>query len=146
MRFLFRYFTSSKVFNRELKRLEKKINDLEATIQDLKKPSENHFSPAAPKGEGNHSPPATTKAEENQPNIKIEHLRVEKIVINHMEYANNFGQLGIKDLSGKLNIGTSYEGDLSKQIEEKMEEKLKQVKVKMKAKKEEDHRDGSGGF
>lgn len=132
MRFLFRYFTSSKVFNRELKRLEKKIDDLEATIRDLKKPSENDSPPAVPKGE------------ENQPNIKIEHLRVEKIIINHMEYANNFGQVGIKDLSGKLNIGTSYEGDLSKQIEEKVEEKLKQVKVKMKGRDERG--DGSGGF
>ncbi|RLQ95394.1 hypothetical protein [Falsibacillus albus] len=50
----------------------------------------------------------------NQPNIQIETLQVDKIIVEQLQYSNNFGQLGIKELTGKLNIGTSYEGKTEK--------------------------------
>lgn len=61
---------------------------------------------------------------DHAPSIKIEHLKVDKIIIEKVDYANNFGQLGIKELNGKLNIGTSYEGDISKAANEKFKQKL----------------------
>ncbi|MDN3019369.1 hypothetical protein V7161_06295 [Neobacillus drentensis] len=120
MRFLFRFFISKKAFLQKITELEKKISMLEANLHESK------------------TTPDETIQKENQPTIKIEHLQVDKIIIEHLDYANNFGQLGIKDLSGKLNIGTSYEGDLTKLVDEKIAEKLsKQAKVNLKAKKED---------
>ncbi|NHC17922.1 hypothetical protein G6554_06510 [Bacillus sp. MM2020_4] len=78
------------------------------------------------------------QTKESSPTIQIEHLQVDKIVIEHLDYANNFGQLGIKELSGKLNIGSTYEGDISDIINEKVKEKLgkEAAKVNFRAKKE----------
>lgn len=58
--------------------------------------------------------------------IQIEHLQVEQINIEKTAYPNNIGQLGIDDRSGKLNIGTSYEGDFAKEIAAKLNNKFKQ--------------------
>lgn len=69
--------------------------------------------------------------------IKVDHLQVDQIIIEKLEYANNFGQLGIKELTGKLNIGTTYDGDISKKVTEKMDEKLKKhAKINIRAKKD----------
>lgn len=40
--------------------------------------------------------------------VNIEQLFVDKILIDRLEYNNNFGSLGIKELSGMLNIGANY--------------------------------------
>ena len=122
MRFLFGLFTSNKLLTQKILELEDKISVLEDKIQIVKEETE---------------PPPSSDNHENAPVIHIEHLQVDKITIEHLDYANNFGQLGIKELSGKLNIGTSYEGDISKQIEEKVAEKLgTMAKVNFRAKKE----------
>ncbi|MEH7124808.1 hypothetical protein V7127_16405 [Bacillus sp. JJ1773] len=65
------------------------------------------------------------------PTFIVDHLSVENISVEKMEYANNFEQLGIKELSGKLSIGTSYEGKIDPN---KLSEKL--AKLKEKEKKE----------
>lgn len=82
--------------------------------------------------ENKDSPPTDAPA-----TIHVDHLQVDKIIIEKLDYSNNFGQLGIKDISGKLNIGTNYEGDFSKEISEKLTEKLgNQAKVNFRAAKE----------
>lgn len=45
---------------------------------------------------------------EAQPTIWIETLNVEHLVVEQVDLNNNFGQLGIKELNGRLNIGTTY--------------------------------------
>lgn len=124
MRFLYRFFNHDKQTNQKLAELEKKISDLE---KELKK--EIHELLIKPN---------TKEADkEPTPSIKIEHLQVDKIIIEKLDYANNFGQLGIKELSGKLNIGTSYEGDHSKHIQEKLNEKLgSQAKINFRGKQD----------
>lgn len=42
------------------------------------------------------------------PPVVIEHVNVEKIMFDKVELNNNFGSLGIKALSGVLNIGANY--------------------------------------
>jgi len=124
MRFFFRLFTSNKTLTKKISDLEKKVSDLEANISEVK---------AGTKAALNIPP----KEIESSPTIQIEHLQVDKIVIERLDYANNFGQLGIKELSGKLNIGSTYEGDISDIINEKVKEKLgKEAKVNFRAKKE----------
>lgn len=49
---------------------------------------------------------------------------MKKKVFKNVCFTNNFGKIGIHELSGTLNIGTTYEGDFSKQIQQKIKEKL----------------------
>lgn len=69
--------------------------------------------------------------EENiQPPIVIEKVHVDKIIFDKFELNNNFGQLGIKELKGKLNIGATYGSDFlgagDRKGTEVTEEKAKQ--------------------
>ncbi|WML44985.1 hypothetical protein [Neobacillus sp. PS3-40] len=125
MRFLYRFFNHDKQTSQKLFEMEKKISDLE---KELKRNINELLIKTETK--------EIEKEKETIPTINIEHLQVDKIIIEKLDYANNFGQLGIKELSGKLNIGTSYEGDLSKLVQEKVTEKLgPQAKVNVRAKK-----------
>lgn len=45
---------------------------------------------------------------QTQPAIMIQSLSIEKVVVEHVDLNNNLGQLGIRELSGKLNIGAAY--------------------------------------
>ena len=132
MRFFFRLFKVNKKLTLRITELEKKISFLEASINEFQQTAEPE----------SNSPPTNSKERESPPTIFIEQLKVDQIVIHHVDYANNFGQLGIKELSGRLNIGTNYEGELSDKISEKVNEKLndklgRTAKVNLRAKKEE---------
>ncbi|MFZ7944336.1 MULTISPECIES: hypothetical protein [Bacillaceae] len=129
MRFFIRLFSSTKSLTKKISDLEMKVLVLESAIKEVK----------AGKNPAQSLPPqATEKEKESAPTIQIEHLQVDSIVIEHLDYANNFGQLGIKELSGKLNIGSTYEGDISDKINEIVKEKLgkEAAKVNLRAKKE----------
>lgn len=126
MQFFFRLFTSNKTFTKKISELENKISLLESKIIDVNKEVKSIRIPTEKKE--NDSPPT----------VQINHLQVDQIVIEHLDYANNFGQLGIKELSGRLNIGSTYEGDISEKVNEIVKQKLgKEAKVNIKAKKEE---------
>ncbi|MGJ7909545.1 hypothetical protein [Neobacillus sp. LXY-1] len=127
MRFFIRFFTTNKTYSQKFTVLEQKIAELESSLKEVK---------------SKRDPPLNPKKEtESIPVIHVTHLTVENINIEKLDYANNFGQLGIKELTGKLNIGTSYEGEFSKEISDKVnqyvDEKLgKKTKVNMRAKKD----------
>lgn len=56
-----------------------------------------------------------------QEKIVIEELNVDKIVVEKLEYHNNFGALGIKELKGRLNIGANYGVSMPSPFEEKLQ-------------------------
>jgi hypothetical protein len=126
MRFLHRFFAHDQQSSQKVFELEKRISDLENVVKKNKEELLRELTLLDPK-----------KNLEAQPMIKIEHLTVDRIMIEKLEYANNFGQLGIKELSGKLNIGSSYEGDFSKLVEEKLNKKLgPQAQINLRTKKD----------
>lgn len=43
------------------------------------------------------------------PPVIFQEIKVEKLFIERFDQANNLGNIGIKELSGHLNIGTTYE-------------------------------------
>ncbi|MGP1907255.1 hypothetical protein ACTSEZ_03740 [Metabacillus sp. JX24] len=51
--------------------------------------------------------------------IIIENVTIENLNIDQADLSSNFGQLGINELSGQLNIGTTYQSKLSDKISEK---------------------------
>lgn len=126
MRFLHRFFIHDKQSSQKLLELEKRISTLENEVKKNKEDLLKELNLLDSK-----------KEKDAQPVIKIEHLKIDKIMIDKFDYANNFGQLGIKELSGKLNIGTSYDGDFSKLVEEKINEKLgPQAKINLRTRKD----------
>lgn len=123
---------TNRVNEQEIKRtfeMENKINSLYKKIQCL----EEKLLSSLENQNG-------TEQSSSSPTFIIDHLNVESIVIDKLDYANNFGQLGIKELSGRLNIGTSYDGITTpKKAAEKLEKqqaKEAQAKVNIQGKKE----------
>lgn len=68
---------------RELENLRTRMRDLELRVQHI----QNADMP---------------------PRIVVEQIRIDTVVVDKIEYNNNFGALGIKELSGQLNIGANY--------------------------------------
>jgi septum formation inhibitor MinC len=115
------------------KELKSKLISLELNIEELKK----SLLTSQQQAEGK------TK----DPPIIIEKINIEKIILDKYELNNNFGQLGIKELKGKLNIGATYGSEFTPNIDEEMKkpkssgternnEPKKNLKVNIKAKKD----------
>ncbi|CRF28825.1 Uncharacterised protein [Mycobacterium tuberculosis] len=56
--------------------------------------------------------PEEPKLEETRPTVVIEHISIDKLIVEKWDHSNNFGALGIKELEGKLNIGVNYSGPI----------------------------------
>lgn len=128
----FRKKEVNKELHLKLSSLESNIRELEKTISILQE----------------HHQKENTK-NSNDPPIIIEKINIEKIILDKYELNNNFGQLGIKELKGKLNIGATYGTEFTPSFPEKdsaetnrNEKKNESVKEKgpkvtIKAKREE---------
>ncbi|MEH7093275.1 hypothetical protein [Neobacillus vireti] len=106
-------------------------------IEELKLSLQNSLQQGLPESE------VKTK----DPPIIIEKINIEKIILDKYELNNNFGQLGIKELKGKLNIGATYGSEFTPNFDEETKKSLnrnterkkepdKQLKVNIKAKKD----------
>jgi hypothetical protein len=74
------------------------------------------------------------KEENIQPPVVIEKVHVDKIVFDKFELNNNFGQLGIKELKGKLNIGATYGSDFIRpEVDKRTSEKTEKGKMENKS-------------
>lgn len=63
--------------------------------------------------------------------VHIEHLHIEKAVIEHVEYNSNIGDLQVDELSGKLNIGANYFGPIPERLFDKFAPGKPKPKLKM---------------
>jgi hypothetical protein len=90
----------------KMKLLETNLNNLKDELKEMK---ENV----------NMKNPEQTK----DPPIIIERINIEKIILDKYELNNNFGQLGIKELKGKLNIGATYGSEFTPNLDDEKEEK-----------------------
>ncbi|MDN3019313.1 hypothetical protein PH210_24385 [Paenibacillus sp. BSR1-1] len=118
------------------KELKRKLLFLEMNLEELKKSLQTiqEQIPAEAKGKSQEAP------------IIIEKINIEKIILDKYELNNNFGQLGIKELKGKLNIGATYGSEFTPALtdEERGEEQgeikktstEKSPRVNIQAKKE----------
>ncbi|MEH7436999.1 hypothetical protein V7182_05845 [Neobacillus drentensis] len=93
------------------KDLKKKLTSLELNIEELKK-SLQTLQQQSP-----HEETGKTK----DPPIIIEKINIEKIILDKYELNNNFGQLGIKELKGKLNIGATYGSEFQPNLDDEEE-------------------------
>ncbi|RFU65417.1 hypothetical protein [Peribacillus glennii] len=122
-----RFFTKKEPI---LQDVDKRINSIEQTLETIKtyfsqindetassllKQFEDELKPALRrqiKDASKNGKKESVLNDVHNPPIIIEQLRVDQIVVQKLEYSNNFGQLGIQELKGKLNIGTSHEGEI----------------------------------
>lgn len=117
--FIFKKNDYEKDLKRKLHSLEKKIEELQKTLSGIHKEKTEE-----------------AKIAPNEPPIIIERVNIEKIIFDKYELNNNFGQLGIKELKGKLNIGATYGSDFTKGLDEESQdrnsnlEKVKESKEK----------------
>jgi hypothetical protein len=94
------------------KELKKKLSSLEMKIEELKKSLQSL----------QEQNPQDKVMETKDPPIIIEKINIEKIIIDKYELNNNFGQLGIKELKGKLNIGATYGSEFTPKLEDEEKE------------------------
>lgn len=105
----------SKYISQKLAPIQKELNRLEDRIAIM----ESHFSLMKESVKENNQQISDLKDElervkidpslkkEEQP-LVIREIKVDKILLDKYEQNNNFGSVGIKDLSGELNIGATY--------------------------------------
>ncbi|MED2974656.1 MULTISPECIES: hypothetical protein [unclassified Fictibacillus] len=82
---------------------------------------------------------AEMKKDNNGPPVVIEHINIETLRIDKYELSNNFANLGIKDLKGKLNIGANYGRGMTLQEEADQAKMTENAMMKMGQKKEKVH-------
>ncbi|MEH7419536.1 hypothetical protein V7266_30350 [Neobacillus drentensis] len=107
------------------KELKNKLISLELNIEELKKSLQISQEKVISEGEGKIKDPP----------IIIEKINIEKIILDKYELNNNFGQLGIKELKGKLNIGATYGSEFTPNLNK---EEKKSIKNETKRQKEVD--------
>lgn len=107
--------------NEDEKELKEKLASLEMNLDDLKKRL-MEFEQKTQKEFVQKTQPA---GKEKDPPIIIEKINIEKIILDKYELNNNFGQLGIKELKGKLNIGATYGSEFTPNLKEEDEENIR---------------------
>ncbi|OIK11559.1 hypothetical protein BIV60_17930 [Bacillus sp. MUM 116] len=117
------------------KKLKKKLSSLEIEIEQLKNTlleiQEQEPEDAHEKSVNHMEPP-----------IIIEKINIEKIILDKYELNNNFGQLGIKELKGKLNIGATYGSEYTPNLYEEEEEEEETHPIRKKKTKKQDNVNG----
>lgn len=84
---LFGYFIKN---DSEIHLIQKKLSELEKQLYKL------------------HEVESKEDKNNLQPPIIVEKIHIDRLHVDKFELSNNFGQLGIKELKGKLNIGANY--------------------------------------
>jgi hypothetical protein len=97
------------------KELKNKLISLELNIEELKKSLQTSQEKGLLEGE----------VKSKDPPIIIEKINIEKIILDKYELNNNFGQLGIKELKGKLNIGATYGSEFTPAFAEEKQKPMK---------------------
>ncbi|RDU37352.1 hypothetical protein DRW41_05765 [Neobacillus piezotolerans] len=122
-------------FARTISKLENRVSDLEKQYGEISGIWASQ--PETPKENGNSSIPP----------VIFQEIKVEKLFIEKFDQANNLGTIGIKELSGHLNIGTTYEkaglGETSEESKGEFEELKGKYKEKMGEIKEKGNKDDS---
>ncbi|MGE6258141.1 hypothetical protein ACQKCU_09565 [Heyndrickxia sporothermodurans] len=85
---------------------------------------------------------AMSQTKKEQQPIVIQEINVEKILLDKYEQTNNFGQLGVKEISGQLNIGATYgKGVIPADFVEDLREDFSSLKEQNEQPTEEEYTD-----
>jgi len=87
----------------QLKRMEERIAELEKHVVTQNKSSQDSVNKEKEIGGEIH--------ESGNPAVIYQEIKVERLFIDKFDQITNLGNLGIRELSGQLTIGTTYESD-----------------------------------
>ncbi|MED3651814.1 hypothetical protein [Heyndrickxia sporothermodurans] len=142
------YSKVAKFISNKLSPLQQNLIDMENRLELLEKENNllreiikkqyeqmNEFENRIARMEASMKPigpgPEPSQTRPDQQPIIIQKVNVEKILLDKYEQTNNFGQLGIKELSGQLNIGATYgKGIIPAELIENLKEDLDEIKKK----------------
>jgi hypothetical protein len=118
-------------YYRLITEIEERLSHLETTLSDLEKLMQTYRSQLNELREeiGHMKQQQKTKEKSiNQPVI-FQEIKIDKMLLDKYELNNNIAQLGIKELSGSLNIGATYEkGVIPPELAEKWKENMEELK------------------
>ncbi|WP_316572109.1 hypothetical protein [Neobacillus sp. YIM B06451] len=125
-------------FARHISKLESRVSDLEKMYAECAAIRERYLEDSACCGNGNSG---------GAPPVIFQEIKVDKLFIEKFDQANNLGTIGIKELSGHLNIGTTYEKagleEAGAETKGEFEEFKEKYKKKMGEMEENGNKDGS---
>ncbi|MCR2822400.1 hypothetical protein [Lederbergia panacisoli] len=120
-------------FLKAVDRMDKQIRELEKNVVLIHQ-SQSELTIRLEAMEENFSrfQEENTKPTEKKPQeqaMVIKEIHIDKFYLDKYEQNNNFAQLGIKDLSGALNIGATYGREvLPKELSDQLKEDMKEFK------------------
>jgi hypothetical protein len=125
------FLAKAKIMDKRMGHLEKAVFSLMESRTDIQKRLEAIENRLHMLESGNKE---KDNKRQEQP-VVIKEIHIDKFYLDKYEQNNTFGQLGIKSLSGALNIGATYgrevlPKDVSAQIKEDMEEMKNMYKQK----------------
>ncbi len=113
-------------FQNRFMELHNRISKLENQVALLEKQNKEHLMAIQSLQEKKNKQEETAKENprEGQP-IIFQEIHVDKLFMDKYEQTNNMGQLGIKELSGHLTIGASYDkGVIPHELAEEWKEEI----------------------
>jgi L-cysteine desulfidase len=126
-----RIVSKLKPYNRLLTNVEERLSHLETNLSDLEKRMQAYSSQLNElREETEHMKQQQNMKEKSisQPVI-FQEINIDKMLLDKYELNNNIAQLGINELSGSLNIGTTYEkGIIPPELAEEWKEKMEELK------------------
>ena len=138
-------------FQNRFLELHNRISKLENQVALLEKQNREHLSAIQSLQQKKNKDEKTGKENlrEGQP-IIFQEIHIDKLFMDKYEQTNNMGQLGIKELSGHLTIGASYDKgviphELAEQWKEEMNHlnEIKKDELKPKLSKKNDNESSS---
>ncbi|MFY4775481.1 hypothetical protein [Metabacillus sp. RGM 3146] len=132
----------------ETKKLEEHISNLEKTVQSLEKQLTLFIKHQETAKQKQLPPPIQKEVHnilhketkhETLPMLYVEKIHIETLHMKEVDLSNNLGQLGVKELTGQLFIGTTYgkEADVKdKNVSGEKEEEPEGPKINLKSKTE----------
>jgi hypothetical protein len=111
--------------------IEERLSHVEAALSGLEKRIQTYKSQLNELREETGHMKQQQKTQEksiSQPVI-FQEIKIDKMLLDKYELNNNIAQLGIKELSGSLNIGATYEkGIIPPELAEKWKENMEELK------------------
>jgi chromosome segregation ATPase len=126
-------------YYRRLTDVEKRLSHLETNLSNLENQMQTYRSQLNELGEEiGHMKQQKKKEKSISQPVIFQEITIDKMLLDKYELNNNIAQLGVKELSGSLNIGATYEkGIIPSELAEEWKEKMAELKQKNDATQED---------
>ncbi|WP_158587531.1 hypothetical protein [Neobacillus notoginsengisoli] len=112
----------------KIRELESQVSRMEGRIEELEQ-IYGHYSGGTHSSLNGHDGSGGENPGASQPAVIYQEIKVERLFIDKFDQITNLGNVGIRELGGQLNIGTTFEGEaIPAESAKEMEEDHKKIK------------------